>query len=71
MLRRYMDKGNVDEVNYVDFCEDIDSGDQLFGVGKGFNHSTDYFPKTQARVSKAEIIRNCPDDVDDVIARIR
>ncbi len=25
MLKRYMDKGNVDEVNYVDFCNDIDS----------------------------------------------
>ena len=32
ILRRYMDKGNVDEVNYVDFCEDIDGADQLFGV---------------------------------------
>ena len=46
-----MDKGNVDEVNYVDFCEDIDGGDQLFGVSQGFNHSTNYYPKTQARVS--------------------
>jgi len=66
-----MDKGNVDEVNYVDFCEDIDSGEQLFGVGKDFNNSTNYIPKTQPRTSNAEIIRNTPDDVDDVIARIR
>jgi len=71
LLRRYMDKGNIDEVNYVDFCEDIDGSEQLFGVNQGFNHSTNYFPKTQARESKAEIVRNCPDDVDDVIARIR
>ena len=71
LLRRYMDKGNVDEVNYVDFCEDIDGSDQLFGVGQGFNHSTNYFPKTQARTSNAEIVRNLPDDVDDVLARIR
>lgn len=27
VLRRYMDKGNVDEVNYVDFCEEIDGAD--------------------------------------------
>lgn len=27
VLRRYMDKGNLDEVNYVDFCEEVD-GDQ-------------------------------------------
>mmetsp|Transcript_41325 Transcript_41325/g.54327 ORF Transcript_41325/g.54327 Transcript_41325/m.54327 type:complete len:136 (+) Transcript_41325:1397-1804(+) len=66
-----MDKGNVDEVNYVDFCEDIDGGDQLFGVDQGFNHSFNYYPKTQARTSKAEVIRNAPDDCDDVIARIR
>jgi len=28
-----MDKGNVDEVNYVDFCEDVDGSAALFGVG--------------------------------------
>lgn len=71
LLRRYMDKGNVDEVNYVDFCEDIDGAEQLFGVNQGFNHSTNYFPKTQPRVSNAEVVRNCPDDLEDVISRIR
>lgn len=71
ILKRYMDKGNVDEVNYVDFCEDVDSSDQLFGVTRGFNHSTDYFPKTQPRAHNAEVVRNCPDDVEDVLARIR
>lgn len=71
LLRRYMDKGNVDECNYCDFCEDIDGAEQLFGVTQAINHSTNYVPKTQARVSKAEIIRNTPDDIDDVLARIR
>ena len=66
-----MDLGNVDEVNYVDFCQDVDGEKQLFGVGRDFNHSFDYFPKTQARVSNAEIVRNNPDDIDDVLARIR
>jgi len=40
-----MDKGNVDEVNYVDFCDDIDGSNDLFGVGRDFNHSFDYYPK--------------------------
>ena len=71
LLRRYMDKGNVDEVNYVDFCDAVDGSDELFGVGRDFNHSFAYFPKTQPRVSKAEIVRNTPDSVDDVLARIR
>lgn len=71
LLRRYMDMGNVDEVNYVDFCEDIDSSKELFGVGRDFNHSYDYFPKTRPRVSQAEIVRNTPQDVEDVMARLR
>jgi len=45
-MRRYLDKGNMDEVNYVDFCEDIDNHAQLYGVGRDFNHSFNYFPKT-------------------------
>ena len=71
ILKRYMDMGNIDEVNYVDFCEDVDGSKQLFEVGQEFNHSFDYFPKTQARVSKAEIVRNTPNDVEDVLARVR
>jgi len=46
LLKAYMDRGNVDEVNYLDFCQDIDSADELFGVGFGWNHSFDYYPKT-------------------------
>lgn len=71
VLRRYMDKGNVDEVNYVDFCDQVDGSNALYGVGRDFNHSFAYFPKTQPRVSKAEIERNTPQDVEDVLARIR
>lgn len=71
LLRRYMDKGNVDEVNYVDFCDEVDGSNELFGVGRDFNHSFNYFPKTQPRISTAEIVRNTPEDVEDVLARIR
>jgi len=71
ILRRYMDKGNLDEVNYVDFCDEVDSDKMLFGVSRDYNHSFDYFPKTQPRLSKAEIVRNNPQDVEDAIARLR
>jgi hypothetical protein len=37
VLKRYMDKGNVDEVNYVDFCNDIDTPEDMFGVGRDYN----------------------------------
>jgi len=66
-----MDKGNVDEVNYVDFCEDIDGATQLYGVGQGNNHSFDYYAKTRPREPKSEVVRNTPEDVEDVCARIR
>ena len=46
LLKAYMDKGNVDEVNYYDFCYDVDHSDDLFKVGRDFNHSFAYYPKT-------------------------
>lgn len=71
LLKRYMDKGNADEVNYVDFCNEIDSPQQVFGVGRDFNHSFDYFPKSQPKPTENDIIKDQPDDIDDVIASIR
>ena len=55
LLKAYMDRGNVDEVNYLDFCQDIDSADDLFGVGRGWNHSFDYYPKTKPRITGIDI----------------
>lgn len=66
-----MDKGNADEVNYVDFCNEIDSPQQVFGVGRDFNHSFDYFPKSQPKPTEKDIIKDQPNDIDDVVASIR
>jgi len=71
LLKAYMDKGNVDEVNYYDFCDDIDSCDNLFNVGRGWNHSFDYYPKTQPRITGIDIKKDLPNDVDDIIAKLR
>lgn len=71
VLKRYMDKGNADEVNYADFCDEADSPEQVFGVGRDFNHSFAYFPKTQPKPTEVDIIKDVPDDVDDVLANIR
>ena len=71
LVKAYMDKGNVDEVNYYDFCEDVDSSDQLFKVGRGFNHSFEYYPKTRPRVTGADIKKDQPNDVDDILAKLR
>lgn len=71
LLKAYMDKGNVDEVNYFDFCNDIDSPEQLFGVGRGYNHSFDYYPKTRPRVTGVDIKKDQPEDVQDILAKLR
>ena len=71
LLKAYMDKGNVDEVNYFDFCNDIDSPEQLFGVGRGYNHSFDYYPKTKPRIVGIDIKKDQPVDVEDILAKLR
>ena len=37
LLKKYMDKGNAEEVNYVDFCGDVDTTEDMFGVGRDYN----------------------------------
>lgn len=37
VLKRYMDMGNADEVNYVDFCNEVDTPEDMFGVGRDYN----------------------------------
>lgn len=71
ILKHYCDKGNADEVNYFDFCNDVDSPESIFGVGRGFNHSFDYYPKTRPRITGIDIKKDIPDDVEDALAKLR
>ena len=71
LLKAYMDKGNVDEVNFYDFCYDIDYSDDLFKVCRDFNHSFNYYPKTQPRITGIDIKKDIPDDVEDILAKLR
>lgn len=71
LLKKYMDKGNADEVNYFEFINDVDRPEDMFGADRAFNHSFDYFPVTRPRKVGAQITRLQPEDLDDVLARIR
>ena len=72
LLKKYMDRGNADEVNYFEFCNDVDRPEDMFGAGRDFNHSYDYFPKAQPSIKTGkEIVSHQPDDLDDILARIR
>ena len=67
-----MDKGNADEVNYFDFCNDVDRPEDMFGAGWDFNHSYAYFPKMQPnQYARKEIVSYKPNDLDDLLAWIR
>lgn len=71
VLKKFMDRGNIDEVNYVDFCNFVDRPEDMFGVGRDYNQSFQYFPRNQQRKVDVEIVKLKPDNLDDVIARIR
>lgn len=71
ILKKYMDKGNAEEVNYVDFCNEIDTPEDMFGVGRDYNQSFSYFSKNLAKPVETDIVKFKPDDVEDVLARIR
>jgi hypothetical protein len=67
-----MDKGNANEVNYFDFCNDVDRPEDMFGAGRDFNHSYNYFPKMQpSTCARKEIVSYKPNDLEDLLARIR
>jgi len=71
LLKTYCDKGNADEVNYFDFCNDIDSPESIFGVGRGYNHSFEYYPKNRPRITGVDIKKDLPEDVEDALAKLR
>lgn len=71
VLKRYMDKGNADEVNYVDFCNEVDTPEQIFGVGRDYNHSYNYFPRSHPHKVGDDIVKDVPNDVEDVLAKLR
>ena len=72
ILKLYMDRGNADDVNYVRFCADVDSPEEIFGVGQDFNQKgIQPLIKTAARAVGGQIVNNAPVDVEDVLSRIR
>lgn len=71
LLKKYMDKGNADEVNYFEFCNDVDRPEDMFGAGRDFNHSFDYFSAMKPHPVGTEIVREQFTDIDDLLSRMR
>jgi len=75
ILKFYMNKGNVDEVNYVDFVNDVDQPETIYLI-----EAKDVSLQTVQRLmekseekkkAKAQIVSRVPDDIEDVLSLIR
>lgn len=70
LLKKYMDKGNVDEVNYFEFINDVDRPEDIFGAGRGSKNIA-YYSVTDAHKVGDQIIGLQPEGLEDVLSRIR
>lgn len=70
ILKRYTDKGTLDEVNYYDFCRDVDIYDEGVAVSKAYADSFKNYSKTENQF-KPFIYNDVPNDVNDLIAKLR
>lgn len=75
ILKYYMNKGNVDEVNYVDFVNDVDKPEDVYLIQeKDFSLNTVTKMnklKEESMNAKKQIVNREPDDIEDVLALIR
>jgi len=69
-LRRYIDKGNLDEVNYYEFCRDVDIYDEGVQISEG--HATAFKSYKKSTESSNIFIHNdIPNDLQDLLAKLR
>jgi Ca2+-binding EF-hand superfamily protein len=82
ILKRYIDKGNMEEVNYMDFCLDVDIPDLIYQpVGNSQPNPDEYLEKrkkdfkglqyTTKPVMEGKITTHHPEDLEDLLSRIR
>lgn len=70
ILKRYTDKGTLDEVNYYEFCRDVDIPDEGAEISKKYAQSFQNFTKTENKF-KPFIYKDKPNDLEDLLAKLR
>ena len=71
LLKRYTDRGNLDEVNYYDFCRDVDLYDDE-GKEISKKHAESFKgPMNQSLKGTAFISNESPQDLNDLLAKLR
>ena len=72
-MRKYVDNGNSNEVNYYQFCRDVDIFDEGKLIKKGVDivqEHVDSFKTYQKQLKPSTfIINDMPDSVKDLLAR--
>jgi len=70
LLKRYVDKGSLHEVNYYRFCNDVDGQDV---VTKTINdtYANKFSIPSDKKLSEPYIYNNRPDGLDEVICKIQ
>ena len=75
ILKFYMNRGNLDEVNYVDFINDVDKPEEVYMIQeKEVSLATAqkiYKQKQESLNTKKEIVSRQPEDIEDVLGLIR
>ena len=75
LLKFYMNKGNLDEVNYVDFVNDVDLPEDVYLIQPkdvSLNTVKQLIEKQEEKKNtKMQISRRKPEDLEDVLALIR
>lgn len=71
LLKKYMDKKNLSEVNYYEFIRDVDKYNEA-GLQMSLAHTNTFKDfENQPRTSKATIRHEVPEDLADLLGRIR
>lgn len=82
ILKRYLDKGNMEEVNYMDFCIDVDIPESFFVPSVSVAQNPDAYLEVRKKdfkklqyttrpVIEGKILTNQPEDLEDLLGRIR
>jgi hypothetical protein len=71
LLRKYVDKGNLNEVNYYEFVKDTDSyNEDGKTISKSHADSFVHYNRPEPK-QKAYISNALPNDLEDLLNRIR
>lgn len=71
LLKKYMDRGNLNEVNYYQFIQDVDRyNEDAKNISRSYADSFVNF-KQQPRPNKATIRSEVPESLEDLLGRIR